>query len=311
MLARVIVRQFVLALAAYVGAACGEAAAECRSAPDAEAYPLLVSETAAGPTNTDRVGRMVAPISVNGEGPFRFIIDTGANRSVLSPRLAQRLGLAPIGNGQVNSIYGVSPAPLVSVQSLHYGDLALPSGDLPILAGPVLAGEHGLLGVDGMAGRRLELDFRRNCIEIGPSRRGTRGRNWTSVRGELRFGHLVVVPGRIGSVRINILIDTGSDTSLANHALRTALGARVNTPLAERAATANETIPLQQALWLRDLEIGDLEIHNVVAFVGDYHVFGLWEMLDQPTLLLGMDVLTQARALAIDYGRASVHFRID
>jgi predicted aspartyl protease len=301
-----------LAAIACAGLACADAAAaECRRAPEADAYPALVSE-AAGPTDSDRAGRMVAPILVNGEGPFRFIIDTGANRSVLSGRLAQRLGLTPSGDGEVHSVYGVAPAPFVRVTSLHYGDLSLPSGELPILQGPVLAGEHGLLGVDGMEGRRLELDFRRGCIEIGPSRHVRRVRGWVSVRGELRFGHLVVVPGRISGLRVNVLIDTGSDTSLANTALQEALGARLsrNRSLFGRAATASDPIMLERAIILRRLFVGDMEAQNVTAFVGDYHVFSLWGMLEEPTLLLGMDVLTQARALAIDYGRATVSFRI-
>ena len=42
----------------------------------------------AAPTRPDRVGRMLAAVEVNGSGPYRFIIDLGANRSVLSSRLA-------------------------------------------------------------------------------------------------------------------------------------------------------------------------------------------------------------------------------
>jgi hypothetical protein len=95
--------------------------------------------------------------------------------------------------------------------------------------------------------------------------------------------------------------------------LREALGARLsrNRSLLGRAATASDPIMLERAIILQRLFIGDMEAQNVTAFVGDYHVFSLWGMLEEPTLLLGMDVLTQARAIAIDYGRATVSFRID
>src|SRR5262245_20212298 len=78
----------------------------------------------AGTTSKDSVGRAVALVSINGQGPFRFIIDTGANRSVLSRTLAERLGLAPSGEGVVHSIDGAEPATLVHVESLSFGDLS-------------------------------------------------------------------------------------------------------------------------------------------------------------------------------------------
>src|ERR1700722_9035945 len=37
--------------------------------------------------------RMTAPVRVNGRGPFPFIVDTGANQSVISDTLAAQLGL--------------------------------------------------------------------------------------------------------------------------------------------------------------------------------------------------------------------------
>jgi len=288
----------------------GEAWGECRAAPEAEAF---ADAQGLAETRSDRVGRVVAPVSVNGEGPFRFIVDTGANRSVLSERLTARLGLRLEGEGPVHSVYGVAPAPLVRVDALNYGSLALPSGRMPVLSGPVLAGEHGLLGVDGMAGRRLMLDFQRNCIEIIPSSGAPRlgNRNWTTMRGELRFGHLVVVRGRVAGIDVNVLIDTGSDTSLVNTALIRAVETRRGrSAFAEQAATANEVITLERAVVLSQLSIGEMEAENVVAFVGDYHIFGVWGLLDEPTILLGMDVISVADALAIDYGRATVHFRI-
>jgi predicted aspartyl protease len=297
--------------AALVGAvlAGADAAAVCRSAPERAAFPELAAEVAAGPTETDRAGRVVAPIHINGRGPYRFIIDTGANRSALSQRLAQALGLIPTRQGEVHSVYGVAPAPIVSAQSLSYENIALPSTDLPILGGGVLAGEHGLLGADGMEGRRLLLDFERGCIEIVSSR-GARGlAGWVQLRGELRFGQLIVVRGRISGVRVNVLLDTGSDTSLANMALYEALEARLRRITPQRALTANAPILLNRAILIRRLELGPMQANNFPAYVGDFHVFSLWNMVDEPTLLLGMDVISKSRAMAIDYGRGSVYFR--
>ena len=41
----------------------------------------------AAPTRLDRIGRVMTHVMVNGKGPFRFVIDTGASRST-SPSCA-------------------------------------------------------------------------------------------------------------------------------------------------------------------------------------------------------------------------------
>lgn len=289
------------------------ALAECIDAPDLAAYQTARPEDFAyGATRSDRLGRVVAPISVNGQGPFRFIVDTGANRSVVSQALAEQLGLPTIGTGDVHSVHGVTSAPLVEVNSLQFGQLSLGTAAMPMLQGAVLAGEHGLLGVDGMRGRRLRMDFERNCIEIIPSNQARRLRGWASVRGEMRFGHLVVIQGSINGIRTNLLIDTGSDSSLANEALRTAVNARIrrNRARLHVAYTANEPILLERSIFLPRMRVGELEVRNVTAFVGDFHIFQIWDLIDEPTLLIGMDVLTQARGLAIDYERSAVYLHI-
>lgn len=314
MLADMLVRWF---LAGIVGvlAITGVARAECVDAPDLAAYQTATPEDfALGPTRSDRIGRVVAPVTVNGQGPFRFIVDTGANRSVLSRPLAEQLGLVPYGVGDVHTVHGVSAAPMVNVDSLRYGRLSLGGASMPMLDGAVLAGEQGLLGVDGMSGRRLRMDFERNCIEILPSREARRLRGWATLQGELRFGHLVVVQGAIDGVRVNILIDTGSDTSLANNALRNAINARLREGQSQIdftvAHTVGDRVSLNRAMLVRRMTIGELEVSNVLAYVGDFHIFNLWGLQEEPTLLIGMDVLSQTRGLAIDYERGTVHLRL-
>src|SRR5256885_14841188 len=59
----------------------------------------------ASPTTVDHIGRVVVPVTINGKGPFRFIVDTGANHSTISPQLVQALKLETVagpagGNGR-------------------------------------------------------------------------------------------------------------------------------------------------------------------------------------------------------------------
>jgi predicted aspartyl protease len=312
-------KRWAWALAAILIAGAGAASAECLGADQLEplAAPAIPElGQASGPVARGRGGRMVAPMMVNGAGPFRFIVDTGANRSAVSQALAERLGLTPNGSGDVHTVSGVITAPFTSVERFRYGNLDLAAtSTVPIVQGAVLGGEEGLLGVDGMRGRRLRVDFENRCIEISPAGAPLpRRRGWETIQGELRFGHLVVVQGRIRGQNINVLIDTGSDSTLANPAFRDQLrsGLRVSRDRTDyaRAYTAGTPIVMESAVLIPRFAIGDVEITNITAYVADFHIFRLWGFVDEPALLIGMDVLSQTRAIAIDYERATVHFRL-
>ena len=83
------------------------------------------------PTRRDRVGRVLAPVLVNGQGPFRFILDTGANRSVLSQRVLTAVGLALAADGPSIAVHGVT------------GTAVLPAVRLDVLQSVQVARTHG------------------------------------------------------------------------------------------------------------------------------------------------------------------------
>jgi len=297
----------------FVAATLLGAYALTMAAPAHACEPLdPVAPGARGETAEDTVGRAVASININGQGPFRFIIDTGANRSVLSQALAARLSLAPSGEGVVHSIDGAEPATLVSVDSLSFGALPLSSGDTPVLDGPMLDGEHGLLGVDGMAGRLLHIDFTRHCVEIYENAAQLPTQGWLSAPARMRFGTMLTVPGEIQGVNVNVLIDTGSSISLGNERFRDALrgvATRTIEYRGERAYTFGRPVVLDRSVWTPSLRLGGTVVDGVTAYIGDYHIFDVWGLQHEPTLLIGMDVLARSREMAIDYERGIVHFR--
>lgn len=300
---------------AGLGITPAQASALCRGVAMDDVAGASEQTSEAGATRLDRGGRVIAPVMVNGQGPFRFIVDTGANRSAVSSDLARALGLSEVGVGNVHTVHEVTSVPLAQVASIQYGALGMGAAQLPVLGSAVLAGQDGLLGVDALRGRRLVLDFENRCIEIAEAQSARRLRGWTSVRGDLRHGHLMLTRGAVRNRRINVLIDTGSSASLANPALlRHLQGIAVDVEEVRenpvRVLTAGAPILLERAIFLPSVEVGAVEAQNITAFVGDFHIFDLWDLTDQPTLLVGMDVLSYARGLAIDYHRGSIHFRI-
>jgi predicted aspartyl protease len=297
----------------FVGAAL-LAASAVWAVPASACEPLDPNApSVAGTTTMDAAGRAVALISINGQGPFRFIIDTGANRSVLSQALATRLGLAPAGVGVVHSIDGAESAMLVNVESLSFGTLHLSRGDTPVLDGPMLGGEDGLLGVDGMAGRLLHIDFTKRCVAIYESAAQMPMQGWQRAPARMRFGSLLMVPGEIMDVHVNVLIDTGSDISLANQKFRDALravAARTIHYHNGHAFTFGRPIVLERSVWTPSLRLGRTVVGGgVTAYVGDFHIFDFWGLQDESTMLIGMDVLARSGEMAIDYAHGVVYFR--
>jgi len=290
----------------FVGAEWISAPARACEPPDPDASSV------AGATRKDSAGRSVALININGQGPFRFIIDTGANRSVLSSALAAQLGLAPSGEGVVHSIDSEDTATLVTVDSLAFGDLRLSHGDTPILDGPMLAGQHGLLGVDGMAGRLLHIDFVKHCVEIYENSAQLPMQGWLSVPARMRFGTMLTVEGDIRGVKVNVLIDTGSDISLGNERFRESLRGVAAHHVEYHnghAFTFGSPLLLEKSVWVPTMRMGRDVRGGVTAYIGNFHVFDVWGLQDEPTLLIGMDVLANAREMAIDYEHGVVLFR--
>jgi hypothetical protein len=74
----------------------------------------------------------------------------------------------------------------------------------------MLGGEHGLLGVDGMAGRLLHVDFSNHCVEVYQRSSDMPVKGWLSVPARMRFGSLLLVEGDISGVRVNVLLPGGA-----------------------------------------------------------------------------------------------------
>lgn len=259
----------------------------------------------------DRTGRLRAPVYINGMGPFNFIVDTAANRTAISSRLAAQLALPVTGSGEVHAMGGPFTAPMAHVQTMRAGVIESRGVELPVIADDALGTADGLLGVEDMAGRQLTMDFENERIMIEHARNPVSRRDWSTIEARRRFGNLIVADARIEGVPVRVVIDTGAQSSVANSALRdelVRLGRARTDPATIRTLTVGGPIVLDQLMFIPRMRMGAVDVSNVRAGVGDPYVFTLWGLNDEPALLLGMDVLGRARAMVIDYERSRVHF---
>lgn len=304
-------RRLVLALAlalAPIASQAGEnASAAQTNAQDADEPTYAIS------TRTDRIGRVLAPVLINGKGPYRFLVDTGANRSVIGPRLAASMGLAPTAHAPSATVHGVTGskvAPVVQVATLQADRLVLRNQELPVLDGGVLAGADGMFGVDGLAGRRLFVDFLNDRIEITSARQRVSLANAVTLKGRLHFGALLLTRAKIGAVPVAAVIDTGADRSVGNGALLRALRASA-APMADLGdvefSGATGVTMRGRLIYLPSFQVGDsLEVARLPTVMADAHVFDIWGLRDEPAILVGMDILGQVEAMSIDYRRAEL-----
>lgn len=143
-------------------AACVDAGTPDRAEVDTDTGQAGIPIRLAGPGGA----ALLVPVRVNGQGPYDFVLDTGATLTCVDRRLADSLGL-PDARGQVGVGAGVGGEPgsmrLVAIDSLSVGD-ARTEGltgcalDLEHLRSMGLE-IHGLLGLNFLTSFRVTLDF--------------------------------------------------------------------------------------------------------------------------------------------------------
>jgi predicted aspartyl protease len=257
--------------------------------------------------------RMTVPISIGGSGPYRFIVDTGAERTVLSRELAARLGLSAGAPVTVHSMTEVSRIETARVPALQVGRRTVERIEAPLLAEQAL-GADGLLGVDSLAAQRVELDFRTNEMRVSRSTRRPEAweRNVIVVTARSRFGHLILVDAAFDGERVWVILDTGAEVSIANEALRRRL---------ERRGRLGPTAPLQVVSVTggrrtldygvaRRVRIGRAEIANLPVGFADVDPFRKLGLTERPAILLGMDALRLFERVSMDFATREVRLQM-
>lgn len=274
-------------------------------------------------TAFDEALRMTVPVRLENRGPFQFVVDTGANRTVIGVETAAHCGLGGDGEASVHGIAGTQPAPLVKVKRLSVGEVQSRNLSLPVLPKASL-GADGLLGIDVLKGRRMRLDFRGNTFEIGPSGygavvgRGTDTRIPDPERGitvpaQYRSGQLVIFDADVAGVPVRAFLDSGSQVTCGNDVLRQTLIAqrpefREHLVQTELISATGQTAPAVLAAMPR-LRLGGIGLNNIRAAFAPLHIFSLWGLDDKPAILVGVDVLRNFDEVSLDFGRREVTFR--
>jgi predicted aspartyl protease len=257
----------------------------------------------------DEAQRMTVPVSIGGKGPYRFIIDTGAERTVIARELAQDLGLGASGAARVHSMTEVSDIATVLIPSLQVGQRKVSAIRAPALLRQNL-GAEGMLGVDSLQKQRVSFDFARHAMTVVNA--GTREEHWASdaivVTGKSRFGHLVLVDASLDGEKVWVIVDTGAQVTVGNRVLRARLERRHRLGPVHQIEMLSVTGGHMMAdqSYARIFRLGDAEMHDLPIAFADAHPFKKLGLLDRPAILLGMDALKMFERVSVDFGNRRV-----
>jgi len=200
--------------------------------------------------------------------------------------------------------------PTITVDSLIIGDLQFRPARLPIVV-DALGGADGVLGTDGMEDKRIFIDFRNDRITIFRSRRERAPAGFRTIPVKIVQG-LLTAPIKVGSVRAMAIIDTGGQASIANEAFRVAIARRTSPKdiLTDIITGATLDTEMGSRMVTPPIHIGDVMIRSARVTTGDLHIFKHWEMVKDPVMLIGMDVLGLFDTIIIDYKRSELQVRM-
>lgn len=290
------------------------------SPPPAAELPAL-PVTSAGevipviqPFDLDATRRMAVAVMVGDQGPFSFLVDTGAERTVIARELAERLGLVQGAKLRLATIGNLAVVPSYRVAALRMSDLRLGSFDAPAFAGRHI-GAAGLIGVDMLAKRRVLIDFRKGNMQILEARRRARpildDRGAVTIAARDFAGRLILSDAWIDGKRVDVIVDTGAQTSIGNLALQRLVASRKahRTPFlpAILSAVSGEDVGAMRTA-IKWISIENMRINDLPVAFTDSRAFTALGLNKRPALLLGMDGLALFDRVEIDFPNKRVVF---
>ena len=251
----------------------------------------------------NREDRMTVPVRLSGAGPYQFLVDTGADRTAVSSQLVSLLKLPTAGGVELHSVSGVSSVSTAKVENVQLTRTP-ETIDAAVLDGANM-GADGIVGVDLLRSRRVQFDFERQTMSIVPSatpeaddERGT-----IVVRAKRKNGRLIVTDAVANDERLTVVLDTGSQITIGNQALRRKL-------LGNNLVDVDRSVELESVtgqkirgdyMFIRELTIGGVGLTNLAVVFTDAHTFKQLGLDGKPALLLGMNTIRAFKRVSIDF----------
>ena len=254
--------------------------------------------------------RMTVPVSIGAKGPYRFVIDTGAERSVVSRELAGSLNLASGRRIRVTTMTGTSDLGTFLLPEVRAGSVSPATLEAPVVEASNL-GAVGMLGLDALQGHTVLIDFDKNVMEV---RTATRKQMQTGpddviVRAKNVYGQLIVTNAHYRDRKIAVVIDTGSPISIGNTALLRRVRTEKSLGEIRMLSVTGQYLTADYRV-IDQIEIAGIEFHSIPLAFAEALPFKRFGLSDTPALMLGMDTLRLFRRVQIDFANREVRFTL-
>jgi predicted aspartyl protease len=295
-----------LALCVLLGASAAPVQApplthfETNSTPAAAAAPGSATQL---PVRADDVDRMTVPVRLGASRPFRFLVDTGADRTSVSVDIARELGLAERPRAVLHSATGQSLVRMAHLPELSMSRRAVRNINAPLLEAEDI-GADGILGIDSLRSQKVVFDFAKDTLTIlAANAPAAIEPGAIVVRARRREGRLVITNALIDGGKVGVVLDTGAALSIGNAAMRARLAEKgllkVVGPITLHSVTGQ---PLVGELAVIDrIVIGGVRIERLNVVFAEAHTFGQLGLERKPAMLLGMNALRGFEQVAIDF----------
>jgi hypothetical protein len=259
--------------------------------------------------------RMTVEVEVNGKGPYKFVVDSGADTSAVGQALVGKLAL-PDGDPAV--LHGITESKMVDrvwVDELRLGPTVTTDLEVPVLDERDMGGD-GMIGLDALVNQRLMMDFEERLVRVDDDLES--GLEDASIRdgvivvtGRLQRGQLILTEVSANRTSVDAVVDTGSEVTIGNLALRDELLSkrRGGFQTIKVTGVTGKTIAIEFAV-IRNLKLGPITLQNVPIAFADIPPFGVFGLEDEPSLLLGTDLMETFRRVSLDFRDRKVRFQL-
>ena len=167
------------------------------------------------------------PVTINGSGPYEFMVDTGSESTIIEPSLAAELGLKPIGNADVVAGVRHIAANVVAPEVIEVGSHTFHQHSISVASLAHLRELHtrlrGILGEDFLMGFDLLIDRGKKILCLDPTadmRGSIRGERISIVRQGIEdpgMAQSILVPVRLSGQKSRTMylrLDSGANTPI-------------------------------------------------------------------------------------------------
>lgn len=172
----------------------------------------------------DDSSMIIVPVSINGSGPYDFMLDTGCSKSIVDQRLANELGLSRVGGKTVVGMLASAQMSVVHADSLSVAGATVGGGEMLSTDHPSTGNSkvRGVLGEDFLRNFDVLIDYRHQVIRLesapGSMAETAVGEHLplqlTATYHEKLTHNRLVISGRIrelGDTTMSLLLDSGAN----------------------------------------------------------------------------------------------------